>query len=85
MVLNGRWMIDLQKEFLNCQRFTSGFVGTIILYSNIITQNFQQLSESMDVKIAELYSLAGHGRAGHLGESQAVAGVLGQGGPINKV
>ena len=52
----------------------------------IIMENFMILiAESMDVKIAELYSLAGHGRAGHLGESQAVAGVLGQGGPINKV
>ena len=52
----------------------------------IIMENFMILiAESMDVKIADLYSLAGHGRAGHLGESQAVAGVLGQGGPINKV
>ena len=65
--------------------------NTIILYSNtliqiIIMENFMILiAESMDVKIADLYSLAGHGRAGHLGESQAVAGVLGQGGPINKV
>ena len=49
-------------------------------------ENFMFLiAESTDVKIADLYSLAGHGRAGHLGESQAVAGVLGQGGPINKV